>query len=291
MQLYALDENNLISSIKAAKQCNYACLECGGIVRLRGGPQRHPHFYHVATTQKCRLNGKTLMHLHVQTYIQKLLPHKDCALEYRFPAINRIADVVWLSEKIIFEIQCSAISAEELQSRQEDYASQGFQVIWIFHDKRYNKEKLTAAEISIKNHPHYFTDMDENGKGVIYDQLAYLVNDVNHIIVTKCPIKVASIRKINAPLTSDRNNCIPQALISRGKQWTVSFAGDLIDLCFFANPTIEVLLQLECSCEAERAWETMKKRSAKDYVYSLWRRFVVKPYHLVFRVLLESACK
>ena len=55
MQLYALDQQGKLTSARLAKkQTNYRCLECQQNIRLRGGPQRQPHFYHLDPTPFCR---------------------------------------------------------------------------------------------------------------------------------------------------------------------------------------------------------------------------------------------
>ena len=108
MQLYALDtKGELISAQQAVRQINYECLECQHTVRLRGGPHRRPHFYHVSPSIFCRQHQKGAIHLQLQSYFLHQLPIGDCHLECPFPSIGRIADVAWLSQKIVFEIQCS----------------------------------------------------------------------------------------------------------------------------------------------------------------------------------------
>lgn len=92
----------------------------------------------------------------------------EVKLELRFPTISRIADAAWEKEKIVFEIQCSPITAEELKSRNQDYKSLGWTPIWIFHEDRYNKRHLTAAEWAVRREAHYFTDIDEEGEGSFY---------------------------------------------------------------------------------------------------------------------------
>lgn len=124
MQLYAFDVNNrLVFSSHAHKQKNYICPECKGIVRLRGGLQRQNHFFHQEAVRTCRQSGKSVQHLAVQYFFLDRLPEGECALEHSFPEIGRIGDVVWFQEKIVFEIQCSFITAAEVQARNSDYAS------------------------------------------------------------------------------------------------------------------------------------------------------------------------
>lgn len=146
-------------------------MECGSAVRLREGPFRHAHFYHIRKTPGCRQNGKGEIHLQLQIYIKKIIP--DTLLEFRFPEINRIADVVWHSEKIVFEIQCSPMSQDEMLSRYADYQKAGYQMVLILHDSRYNQWRLTAMELALGNLPHYYTNKNESGNVIIYDQWNY----------------------------------------------------------------------------------------------------------------------
>ena len=83
-------------------------------------------------------------HLAIQKVLSKSLP--GSRLEHRFPSIGRVADVVYFPKKIIFEVQCSPISLKEVQKRNRDYLSLGFTVIWILHDRHYNKKTLSLAE-------------------------------------------------------------------------------------------------------------------------------------------------
>lgn len=170
MQIYALSNGQLIEASRAQRQINYQCLECKKAVRLRKGLHKRAHFYHIDPTPSCRLNGKSLTHIALQLYIQNLFSLEKLKLEYPFPAINRIADCVHHEKKLIFEIQCSPIAEEEVQKRTADYNSLGFNVIWILHEKEFNKYRLTAAEQYLAQKFLYYTNMDDEGKGVIYDQ-------------------------------------------------------------------------------------------------------------------------
>lgn len=90
MQLYAVDSQGaLVHARRSLKSTNYSCLECGQIVRLRGGPHRQRHFYHLDPTPLCRQHQKGAIHLHLQAHFLQHLPEADCRLEYRFPMINR----------------------------------------------------------------------------------------------------------------------------------------------------------------------------------------------------------
>ena len=104
MQLYALDKNSIVISAKnASKHDRYRCLECQSNLRLRGGIHRQNHFYHLDSKRICRQSGKSMEHLQVQLFLQSQLSlTDDCLLEKRFEEINRIADVFWVSKKIVF---------------------------------------------------------------------------------------------------------------------------------------------------------------------------------------------
>lgn len=96
----------------------------------------------------------------------------DIKLELPFPSIERIADAAWDKEKVVFEIQCSPMTAEELRARNRDYASLGWKTIWIFHETRYNKRRITAAEGSVWKRAHYYTNIDQTGNGDFFTHLA-----------------------------------------------------------------------------------------------------------------------
>lgn len=170
VQYYALEKEAPILAINAKKGIIYSCPECHHPIRLRSGPHRQPHFYHLARHSQCRQNQKSLLHLQVQNIISSLLPKTEASLEKSFPIIHRIADVAWEKRGMIFEIQCSPISLEEASNRCKDYESIGLQLIWILHDKRFNRRKLSAAEHFLRSRHCYFTNINEKGEGEIYDQ-------------------------------------------------------------------------------------------------------------------------
>jgi len=212
MQLFAMDRfGHVVSSAAALKQNDYICPECGGAVRLRQGIHRKAHFFHLKTPMRCRQKGKGIVHLQVQLSLQKMLP--ETRLEVPFPDIGRIADVVWEREKIVFEVQCSPISAEEVLDRNEDYFRMGYQVVWVLHDRRYNQPVPKEAELVLIDSPHYFTNIDESGKGVFYDKADRLIGLKRHRLVGRSPLT------FHHPLRS--------APESNPRVWPLRFKGDL----------------------------------------------------------------
>lgn len=105
---------------------------------------------------------------------QKILERKpQVKLEVQFPEIGRIADVVDFQKKLIYEVQYSPITVREARKRNEDYASLGFQVIWVLHNKTFNKKKATPAEFYLRHHTMFYTSYTRFGHGFFFDQLEF----------------------------------------------------------------------------------------------------------------------
>lgn len=129
----------------AKEKTPYACPSCGHPMRLRKGKYIR-HFYHLRKTPACRLYSKEEDHLFFQWDLHSKLPPGEASLEVPFPTIQRVADVSWEKEGIVFEIQCSLLSLFEAQKRVLDYKKAGFDVVWILDDRTFNRRKATPAE-------------------------------------------------------------------------------------------------------------------------------------------------
>lgn len=159
MQLYARDITGKKCNVHSAKKGNdYFCLECNARVRVRSGELLRAHFYHIHDQIGCRQAGKTQEHIAIQRLIQQQIGNDCCVEEMRFAAIGRIGDVAWPERRLIFEVQCSPISAKEIEERNHDYASCGWDVVWILYDKTFNQKRISAAEKYLAGHTHYFSD-------------------------------------------------------------------------------------------------------------------------------------
>lgn len=277
MQLYALDENQTpLFALKASKHQNYFCPECSGIVRLRSGSHRRPHFFHLSENRECFQSGKSMTHLQLQYFFYNVLPKDDCFLEYRFPTIQRIADVFWKSENIVFEIQCSFITAEEVESRIQDYFKLGIQVVWILHDQCFNQRRLTAAELFLKKSPHYFSNMNSDGTGFIYDQFEVIEKGHRHRF-KDLPLINPRFKK-NLPIKVEHR--LPHILMKRMIDWSFYFEGDHLDKC----------LQDKCFCLEMKEMESkflIKEQNRKIRFFERASQF----YLQVLRLLLEKASR
>lgn len=280
MQIYALDAlQQLICADHAVKQTDYSCPECGGVVRVRRGTCRQPHFYHLLPSSSCYQSGKSLTHLEVQKYFLRQLPEQEVVLERRFPEINRIADVVWVPKKIVFEIQCSAITVEEIMSRNRDYTLQGYTVVWILHTKRFNKHRITSAERVLMGLPCYFTDMDEEGFGAIYDRFSLMHKDGRRSFQELLPIQISSLQVVPDEHLFKNG---PKLLKRRIEAWSGYFSGDVIHRCLESTSYRESIVQFEAAHTP-----SSPKMGLKHYV----QRYFVRPYFIALQFLLEKASR
>lgn len=283
MHLYALDEKeNLISAHQADKQTNYFCRECRCVVRCRGGFLRQVHFYHLEPNRTCRQSGKSLIHLQIQQYMQTVLPTSECELEKRFPLINRIADVVWEEKKLIFEIQCSPISAREIEGRNHDYQSLGYQVIWIMHDHLYNKNRLTAAEYFLQESPHYFTDMNAEGQGRIYDQCDWIEKGKRLKSMGSREVNISSHCLCKEQLFS--NYDYPTWLKKRIQSWPIYFSGDFLDHLLMSKDVKAGEIGQETFIELEKSQTQLGLRERVMNMIN----FIMFPYRLMLHLIIEK---
>ncbi|GEM_PF-3584437 len=202
MQLFALTiENEVVAANDALKKTEYSCMECGKPVRLRGGRHRQDHFYHLRPDPSCKQSQKSMRHLQVQLYLHRLLSDGEVALERRFPTISRIADVVWEDRKLVFEVQCSPITQQEVEARNRDYALLGYQVVWLLHERRFSGKQVSAAEQWLEDHPHYYTNFDEEGRGKIYDQLHLFRDGIRRYSTKQTTVNLSTLTDTEAGIS------------------------------------------------------------------------------------------
>lgn len=281
MQLYALDkEQRLVYAGKADKHEDYTCLECQRKVRRRGGMHRQTHYYHLNPSDSCRSNNKSMEHLQAQWLLYQMLPKGECTLELPFPAIQRIADVVWDKQKIIFEIQCSPISAQEVAQRNIDYRSQGFQVIWVLHDKRFNQVRVSAAEQVLRSSPYYYTNIDVKGRGKIYDQFDLIHQGMRREVLGQYTVDSTQ----PFPISALSQECPP--LMDARRLWPLFFKGDFMHR--YQEDPLKFKELLDKAALLQEGWASPKTSSNWR---TLFRRWLVRPYLLVLQMMVERACK
>jgi competence protein CoiA len=209
MQYFAINLNDQkIQAHMAQKGENYICPDCKAPVRKRVSRGGKAHFFHLANRKTCAHAKKSEAHLSIQENILNIFGAEKAILEHRFEKIQRIADVAVLSEGLIFEIQCSKISIQEIESRERDYTSLGLQVVWVLHDKVFNKKMISPAEKRLRDGICYYSN-----EKMIYDQLEILKRRKRIYRSIPHPID------IKTPLINDQS----------GKRSPIHFKGDLLD--------------------------------------------------------------
>ncbi len=272
----ALLENQIVSAPKAFKGKDYLCPECRTTVRLRSGPHRKPHFYHLNPTRPCRQHLKSEEHLQAQLAILNALPAGEGQIERIFSSINRIADVAWEARKIIFEIQCSPISLDEVKQRVKDYQAYGFEVVWILHDKRFNMRRVSAAEMHLRQQTCYFTNMSKEGKGAFYDQFEIIKG---HLRLFKSPpTRINPTQLIPTPVSFPTP--LPHSLAGRAQIWHHATQGDLLSKIArkelpFLSKWKELEERIECTAIEKRSWK--------------WKEIFKQGYLRLFRNLLQRS--
>lgn len=265
MQLFALDRQIPVLATHAEKHRNYECPECKQPVRLRSGPHRQAHYFHIQRSSNCRQHQKSAEHIQAQLKLLTLLPEGECALERPFPAISRIADAAWETAQIVFEIQCSPISQQEVKERTADYKTMGMNVVWILHDKRFNQKNLSAAEDHLRNQPCYYTNITPSGTGVFYDQFEIIQEAIRKYKGPSLPISVHLPCPVNHRLA-----CAPvQSIKQRSAQWNLSFEGDLLHRLGKANEKSWISLAAIERKFHTTTWANFKPVIALRRIYTL----------------------
>ena len=276
MQFFALDRQTPILATHAQKGKDYACPECGHPVRLRSGPHRQAHYFHVQLVPSCRQHQKSAEHLQTQLRLLALLPQGEGSLERPFPSISRIADVVWEPAQIVFEIQCSSISRSEVEARTADYRSLGMSVVWILHDNRFNQRRLSAAEHLVRKQPCYYTNISSTGFGIFYDQFEVIKGAIRSYRGPPLPIFLHRPLPIHAQFTTSSVELIAQ----RASFWSLSFEGDLLHrFCTAGGNSLNSMKALE-----------KKFHSSTPLPFNLFLAFK-RLYALLFDGLVRSCAK
>ncbi|MBM3184555.1 MAG: hypothetical protein FJZ64_04550 [Chlamydiae bacterium] len=175
MALYATDGEEVVFALKAAPNHSYRCLECRLPVKVRRGKNRIPHFYHLRTSPSCHLYSKSEDHLLLQLQLKKCFPENELKIEEYIPSVCRIADLLWEKEKIVFEIQCSSLEASEAKQRIIDYRKSGYEIVWLFDDRLFNKRLVRPAEELLRADSCYYFSFNRFGNSLIYDQFEIII--------------------------------------------------------------------------------------------------------------------
>lgn len=286
MALYAFEDKVLIYAGNADERRTYRCSHCQKPVRARRGLHRVPHFYHLRASPSCRLYSKSEDHLVAQLYIRSLLPPGEATIEQPFFELLRVADVIWESKKIIFEIQCSPLTPYEAEKRTDDYRRVGYQLVWILDDKYYNKRHVKPAEALVRAAPCYYATLRSQPSPRIYDQFEVIAQErrihrgQRLCVHLACPCPI--------PLQPLEEKEVPKQILNRSK--TIFFKGDLLYRALIAQNEPIVSFAIQNLRALEILFQGRVKRET-----SRWRRailfFILEPYGHMMRFLLERAAR
>lgn len=265
MALFAFDDDDILHANAAEAGKIYYCIECFLPVKARRGKHRFPHFYHLRSSPRCRLYSKTEDHLLAQIQLQKSFPADALQMERTFLSINRVADLCWEKEKIIFEIQCSPMTPGEAKHRIADYRTAGYEVVWLLDDKRYNKRILRPAEEFLRTHSCYYLAIRQNQ---IYDQME----------VFSLGLRVKKGKRFSIDLQQPRLTPkeLPKNLPKQIPNCPLYFPGDRLDRAIKSSthPNIAATLDYWRVLEIEHA--KTKKRPSR--IVEWLKRNILKPY-------------
>lgn len=174
-----------------------------------------------------------LAHHQIQRHLKNQIP----LLELEKNLGKRRADAVWEERKIVFEIQLSPISLQEVLGRCRDYSSQGYQIVWILHEGVFNGPKVSPAEKYLrKSCPTYFT----NGWG-IYDQLEVISGRRRLFQGDSLAVEITE-------------PCTPFIKVP-DREWPLHFVGDVHTVCAtLGAQEVHKILQKHRPAEGFRWW-------------------------------------
>jgi competence protein CoiA len=240
MQWIALKDERPVFANEADKHARYHCPECGAHVKVRSGPHRQPHYYHLRAAKRCRQHQKSEEHLGLQFHLTMQFLPGAVRMERPFPEVGRIADVAWEKERVVFEVQCSPISLTEVQERTRDYRSQGWHLIWILSDKRFNRRKLTTAEYYLRQQTCYFASWNKQ-RPVLYDQWDIVADFQRVYKGPSIPVQPSRIARLPCPIPQH----LPRWAQERLTQWPLHLKGDMLTRLLEQPSVLQSLLERE----------------------------------------------
>jgi competence protein CoiA len=287
MGLYAYKDELLVYAMEAVPQLTYRCAGCGGRVRVRKGPSRIPHFYHLLRAPSCRLYSKSEDHLLAQLWLQKVLPAGEVILEKPFIDILRIADVSWEPQKIVFELQCSLLSPKEAEDRMEDYKTAGYQVVWILDDRIFNQRILRPAEQFLRLTSCYYATLRKEAP-IFYDQFEILTRQTR--IKRGRHLNVQIQKPYRIPSFSWEEDRFPSQIHQKTANTNLYFQGDLIHRALLSETVPALAFSMQNLVALERMSAKTVRREASLFK-KIITKLVLEPFGFLMLFLLEKAAR
>ena len=120
---------------------------CGAPGHLRISKKGIQHFYHAVDTG-CHYEEESREHLEIKYQVYQVCKSEGWETSVEFPAPDRtwISDVYATRDdrKIVFEIQISTISPNDLEERDRKYRNEGIESYWLL-DNFLERSKVFAS--------------------------------------------------------------------------------------------------------------------------------------------------
>lgn len=157
---------------------------CGGPGHLRLSKKGTQHFYHAVDTG-CNYEPESREHLEIKHRIYRICKSEQWETTVEFPAPDR----AWISDvyatrggrKIVFEIQISTLSPNELEDRDRKYQDEGIESYWLLDNFLERTRDFASLYYT------YLCEEDERpGETIPYlDDSIFDTGPENHIFIAR----------------------------------------------------------------------------------------------------------
>ena len=183
---------------------------CGAPGHLRISKTGTQHFYH-AVDAGCNYEQESREHLEIKYQIYRICKAEQWETYVEFPASDRtwISDVYAIKDgrKIVFEIQISTISPDDLEDRDKKYRNEGIESYWLL-DNFLERSK----DFESWYHSHLHEEDNRLGETIPYiDNSLFETGPENHIFISK-GIRSVGLNAKNQTLFTTNNPEIPLAV-------------------------------------------------------------------------------
>ena len=183
---------------------------CGAPGHLRISKTGTQHFYHAVDTG-CNYEQESREHLEIKYQIYRTCKSEQWETYVEFPASDRtwISDVYAIKDgrKIVFEVQISTISPDELEDRDTKYRNEGIESYWLL-DNFLERSKDFASWYD----SHLNEEDDRRGETIPYiDYSIFDTGPENHIFISKGIRSIGLLAKKQTLFTTN-NPEIPLAI-------------------------------------------------------------------------------
>jgi len=183
---------------------------CGAAGHLRISKKGTQHFYHAVDTG-CNYEQESREHLEIKYQIYRICKSENWETYVEFPAPDRtwISDVYAVKDgrKIVFEIQISTISPNDLEERERKYRNEGIESYWLLDNFLERSKDFESWYYS-----HLYEEDDRREETIPYiDDSIFDTGPENHIFISK-GIRSVGLNAKNQTLFTTNNPEIPLAV-------------------------------------------------------------------------------